>query len=93
MCVCVCVCGWVDDWVCVCVYPRARVCMCVCVCAWISASTRSILTGEFSFSSFFYVMAVRHRAAQMIVYAGGHDQFFYFTFMMQCLYIRKRFKL
>ena len=39
--------------VCVCVCARAR----VCVYAWISASTRSILTGEFSFSSFLCVMA------------------------------------
>ena len=50
---CVCVCVFVCVFVCV--YVRVRVCVCVCVCvyAWISASTRSLLTGEFSFSSFF----------------------------------------
>ena len=36
-------------------------CECVClVCAWISASTRSILTGEFSFSSFFMWWRVKN---------------------------------
>ena len=45
--------------VCVCVHMRVRVCVCVCVCiyAWISASTRSILTGQVSFSLFFCVIA------------------------------------
>ena len=41
--VCVCVCVWVCVWVCVYVYAR------------ISASTRSILTGQVSFSLFFFV--------------------------------------
>ena len=41
--------------VCMDVYVCVRACVraCVCIYAWISASTRSILTGEFSFSSFF----------------------------------------
>ena len=53
VCVCVCV------FVCVCeLCPCARVCVrgCVCVYAWIAATTRSILTGQVSFSLFFYVM-------------------------------------
>ena len=41
-------CVRVRAWVRACV----RACVCVCVYAWISASSRSILTVEFSFSSF-----------------------------------------
>ena len=65
MSVWICACAPVRVRVRACVRECARACVClfVCVCvracgrAWISAFTRSILTGEFSFSSFFCVMA------------------------------------
>ena len=69
MCVCVCVCVWVCVCVYVCVCVGVRACVRVCVCVrgwvgvgvcvyvytWISASSRSILIGQVSFSLFFFV--------------------------------------
>ena len=55
MCVCACVRACVR----VCVRACVRVCVCACVCmgvyAWILASTESILSGQVSFSLFFFV--------------------------------------
>ena len=62
---------------------RASVCvwvcvgMCVCLYAWISVSIRSILTGEFSFSSFSLCLRVKNP------FFDWADAFlFYFEFSM-----------